>query len=294
MTNTDQTSNMVNSNKKPIVSAIIPTYNRGWIIKEAVDSILAQTFCAFELVVVDDGSTDNTLEILSGYKKDRIRIIQQDNKGVGAARNRGATASTGQYIAFLDSDDIWMRDKLSVQVKFFADHPDAMICQAEEIWIRRGIRVNPKKRHKKPTGMIFEPSLDLCLVSPSAVMMKKSLFDEMGGFDESFRVCEDYDLWLRIGCKYPIFLVDRPLIVKRGGHMDQLSRGDRLDKFRIRSIINIMESGRLSPSQYCAAQLALHKKCMIYGAGCQKRGRVDEAEYYENLAKKYASPGKIK
>jgi len=285
---------MVNSNKKPIISAIIPTYNRGWILKEAVDSVLAQTFCEFELVVVDDGSIDNTLEILSGYKKDRIRIIQQDNKGVGAARNRGATASAGQYIAFLDSDDIWMRDKLSVQAKFFTDHPEAMICQTDEIWIRRGIRVNPKKRHKKPTGMIFEPSLDLCLVSPSAVMMKKSLFDEMGGFDESFRVCEDYDLWLRINCKYPIFLVDRPLIVKRGGHKDQLSRGTGLDKFRIRSIINIMESGRLSPAQYRAAQLTLHKKCIIYGAGCQKRGRVDEAEYYENLAKKYASPGKIK
>ena len=170
---------------------------------------------------------------------------------------------------------------------FFKTHPEALICQTEEIWIRNDIRVNPKKRHKKPSGMIFEPSLELCLVSPSAVMMKRSLFREMGGFDERFRVCEDYDLWLRISCKYPVYLIDMPLIIKKGGHRDQISRAPGLDKFRIQSIVKIMKSSQLSPSQYRAAQAVLQTKCWIYGTGCRKRGRWDEAIYYEKLAEKY-------
>ena len=275
---------MVNKRKNPLISVIVPTYNRAWIIKDAIDSILAQDFKKVEIVVVDDGSSDNTTEILAAYQKHDIRVIRQANKGVSAARNRGVAISEGQFIAFLDSDDMWLPHKLSVQMEFFNTHPDALICQTEEIWIRKGSRVNPKKRHQKPSGMIFEPSLYLCLVSPSAVMMKRDLFEEVGGFNESFRVCEDYDLWLRISCKYPIYLIDRPLIVKRGGHEDQISKKTGLDKLRIQSIVNIMESNQLSPEQYRVAGAVLQEKCRIYGTGCRKRDRLDEAVYYEELA----------
>jgi len=271
---------------KPQVSVIIPTYNRGWIIKEAIDSVLAQDYTEFELIVVDDGSTDYTSEILDSYRN-VIKVLSQKNKGVSAARNRGIAEASGKFIAFLDSDDLWLPQKLSAQIEFFNQTPNALICQTEEVWIRNGLRVNPKKRHKKLSGMIFKPSLELCLVSPSAVMIQRSLLDRVGEFDETLPACEDYDLWLRISCRFPVHLIDRPLIIKRGGHDDQLSSRAGLDKFRIKSIEKIIKSGLLSDDQHRAAVRTLKKKCDIYAAGCRKREREEEARYYTSLSKRF-------
>jgi glycosyltransferase involved in cell wall biosynthesis len=271
---------------KPQVSVIIPTYNRGWIIKEAIDSVLAQDYTEFELIVVDDGSTDHTADVLDSYRN-VIKVLSQKNKGVSAARNRGIAEASGKFIAFLDSDDLWLSQKLSAQIEFFTQTPDALICQTEEVWIRNGLIVNPKKRHKKPSGMIFEPSLALCLVSPSAVMIRRSLLEIVGNFDETLPACEDYDLWLRISCRFPVYRIDTPLIIKRGGHEDQLSASFGLDRFRIKAIKKIIESGFLSKRQYAAAVKTLKEKCNIYAAGCRKRGRIDEANYYVKLADKY-------
>ena len=274
---------MSKKRENPLVSVIIPTYNRGWILKEAIDSVLAQDFKDFELIVVDDGSTDNTQGILNSYKEDII-VLHQGNKGVSAARNRGITSASGRFIAFLDSDDLWLPGKLSIQVDFFNANPDALICQTEEIWLRNGTRVNPKKRHKKLSGDIFEHSLYLCLVSPSAVMMKRSLFEKTGMFDESLPACEDYDMWLRVSCRYPVCLIDTPLIIKIGGHDDQLSRSSGLDRYRIQSLKKIIESNFLTEEQETAAIKALKEKCAIYANGCLKRGRKDKALYYNDLA----------
>jgi glycosyltransferase involved in cell wall biosynthesis len=274
--------------KPPRVSVIIPTYNRARIIEEAVDSVLAQDYKGFELIVVDDGSTDNTSEVLARYEDD-IRMIFQMNKGVSAARNRGIAEAAGKLIAFLDSDDLWLPQKLSTQVEFFRQRPDALICQTEEVWVRNGVRVNPKQRHKKPSGMIFKPSLELCLVSPSAVMIRRELLDTVGNFDETLPACEDYDLWLRISCRFPVFLIETPLIVKRGGHDDQLSKRAGLDKFRIKAIANIIKTGILSEDQHQAALIMLRNKCRIYAAGCRKRGRGEEARYYEMLPEDFSS-----
>lgn len=265
---------------------IIPTYNRGWIIQEAIDSVLDQDFNDYELIVVDDGSEDNTLEILEAYGK-AIKVLQQGNRGVSAARNRGIEEATGRLIAFLDSDDLWLPKKLSTQVKFFENNADALINQTQEVWNRNGLRVNPKKRHHKFSGMIFERSLELCLVSPSAVMIAKDLFDTVGVFDENLPACEDYDLWLRISCRYPVHLTDLPLVIKRGGHDDQLSKGVGLDKYRIQSLLKIIESDLLLPQQYQAAITTLKEKCEVYAGGCRKRGRIQEAEYFYELAGKY-------
>ncbi len=278
---------MEKTGKNPLISVIIPTYNRGWIIKEAIDSVLAQEYINYELIVVDDGSTDDTHDILNSYQKNFL-VLRQNNKGVSAARNRGFAAASGRFIAFLDSDDIWLPQKLSQQVDFFQSNPDALICQTEEIWIRNNVRVNPKKRHKKPSGMIFEPSLSLCLVSPSAVMIKKNLFEEVGLFDETLPACEDYDLWLRVSCRHPVHLIDTPLIIKRGGHDDQLSASPGLDKFRIKAIKKVIESDLLSAAQYQTAVETLKEKCDIYASGCRKRGRIGEAVHYETLAKRYS------
>jgi glycosyltransferase involved in cell wall biosynthesis len=269
--------------QNPAVSVIIPTYNRGWILKEAIDSVLDQDFTDFELIVVDDGSTDDTINHLEAYGFDII-VLQQNNQGVSAARNRGIAASRAQLIAFLDSDDIWLPQKLTRQVEFFAAHSDALICQTEETWIRNGLRVNPKKRHQKRSGEIFEPSLTLCLVSPSAVMIRRSLFDAVGLFDERLPACEDYDLWLRVSCRFPVYLIDEPLIIKRGGHPDQLSKATGLDKYRIQSLKKLIDSESLTQSQKLAAINTLQEKSKIYAMGCRKRGRMAEAKYYEGIA----------
>jgi glycosyltransferase involved in cell wall biosynthesis len=274
-------------NRNNRVSVIIPTYNRAWCLSEAIDSVLAQTFQDMELIVVDDGSTDDTDTILAGYGG-QARLLRQTNQGVSAARNHGMRYARGDLLAFLDSDDLWHPDKLLRQAAFFDTHPEAMICQSEEIWMRRGVRVNPKRRHRKPSGWIFEASLALCLVSPSAVMMRRGLLEDMGGFDESLPACEDYDLWLRVSLRYPIHLLEEPLVIKRGGHADQLSAAAGLDRFRIQSLDKILGSEPLTVDQARSAAAMLREKCRIYAAGCRKRGKHEEAHLYENLALKYA------
>ncbi len=248
--------------------------------------MLAQEFADFELIVVDDGSTDHTREILDSHGQDII-VLRQPNQGVSAARNRGIDESHAQLVAFLDSDDLWLPQKLTRQVEFFKFNPDALICQTEETWLRNGVRVKPKKRHHKLSGMIFEPSLALCLVSPSAVMIRRTLFDTVGLFDESLPACEDYDLWLRVSCRYPVFLIDEPLIIKRGGHEDQLSKAAGLDKYRIQSLKKLIDIRQLSEFQQHAAIKTLQQKCAIYAAGCRKRGRNREASHYEELSEDY-------
>ncbi len=267
------------------VSVIIPTYNRDWCLDQAIDSVLAQDYTDFELIVVDDGSDDETSRLLEAYPQ--VMTLVQDHQGVSAARNAGVLASQGRFVAFLDSDDTWKPSKLSEQVAFFDGHPEINICQTQEIWIRNGIRVNPRRKHQKPSGFLFEASLELCLVSPSAVMMRRSLFELMGGFDESLPACEDYDLWLRIGRHHPVALIDQALVVKRGGHADQLSASICLDAYRIRSLVNLLEKQTLTVGQREAVIKVLEKKCHIYSQGCRKRQRTIEANFYEELAQQY-------
>lgn len=266
------------------VNVIIPTYNRKWAVNRAIDSVLAQTYPHFQLIVVDDGSTDDTKTLLNSYNDPRLIVLNQPNRGVSAARNTGINAARGNLIAFLDSDDLWLPNKLARQVNFFEQRPEALICQTEEIWIRNGKRVNPKKRHQKPRGMIFEPSLALCLVSPSAVMIRRELLDEVGLFDENLPACEDYDLWLRISRKYPVHLIDEPLIVKHGGHADQLSRAPQLDKYRIAALCKLLDAGRLNRNQTLSVLKMLDEKCRIYAGGCLKRNKQNTARYYTTLA----------
>ncbi len=274
--------------ENPLVSVVIPTYNRGWCLNDAVDSVFSQTYGRYELIVVDDGSTDDTKKRLSRYND--LTVITQHNRGVSAARNRGIASSKGDLIAFLDSDDLWLPEKLRAQVAFFQANPEALVCQTQETWIRNGRRIHPKNRHKKQSGYFFERSLDLCLVSPSAVMIKTSLFETLGLFDEGLPACEDYDLWLRVGASIPIFLIDQALVIKRGGHADQLSSNDALDKYRIRSIKKLLASDTLSHNQREAALAVLRKKCQIYASGCKKRGKLEEMTYYLTLSGTFEPP----
>jgi len=270
----------------PVVSVVIPTYNRWPMIREAVESVLGQGYRSFEVIVVDDGSTDDTTERLEKYGS-RVRVLSRQKSGVAAARNYGASIAKGRYVAFLDSDDLWLPQKLETQTMFMEQHPEVKICQTEEIWIRRGLRVNPRLKHAKPSGDIFRRSLELCLVSPSAVMMTKDLFDQFGGFDESFPVCEDYDLWLRIAVGHLIPLIFRPLVVKRGGHGDQLSHSLwGMDRYRVQSLRNLLRSGLVGEKRNWTLE-TLYRKIVILSQGARKRGKQDEAVAYEAILSEF-------
>jgi glycosyltransferase involved in cell wall biosynthesis len=270
----------------PLVSVVIPTHNRWPMIAEAVQSVLTQTFGDFELIVVDDGSIDNTARLLSSCDS-RLQVLSQPHTGVAAARNAGVARSRGKYIAFLDSDDLWSPAKLAIQADFMEQNPEMHICQTEEIWIRRGVRVNPKARHRKPSGDIFQRSLELCLVSPSAVMMTKELFYLAGGFDEWFPVCEDYDLWLRIAVGHPVFLIESPLVTKRGGHVDQLSRSTwGIDRFRVLAIAKLLRAGLVGEKRQWALD-SIRQKISILAAGAAKRGKLDQARKFEALMSEF-------
>jgi glycosyltransferase involved in cell wall biosynthesis len=272
-----------------MVSVIIPTYNRRDYLKEAVESVLAQSGDTPEVIVVDDGSTDGTAAVLRSFGAS-LRHVAQPRSGVSSARNKGIRIAAGDWLAFLDSDDLWLPRKLAVQLDYIRENPSIRVCQTEETWIRNGKRINPKKFHKKPAGHCFPLLLDRCLVSPSAVMIHRDVFGEVGYFDESLPACEDYDLWLRIGCRYPIGLIEEPLIVKRGGHPDQLSATvESLDRYRIQAIVKVLRSGSLDDGQMKLAFDALGRKCRVYGQGCSKRGRLEEAQSILDLPGRLAA-----
>jgi len=264
----------------PVVSVIIPTFNRWPMLGEAVNSVLAQSFDDFELIVVDDGSSDDTAAELAKYGS-RLQVVRTERRGVSAARNIGVGRAMGRYIAFLDSDDLWRPEKLARQTKFMAHHPEIQICQTEEIWIRNGVRVNPKAVHRKPSGDVFRASLELCLVSPSAVMMTRQLFRDLGGFDETFPVCEDYDLWLRIAVGRPVALLPEALVVKRGGHAGQLSRSLwGMDRYRVMALQKLLR-GELEGARRSAALDVLRRKIGVLTNGARKRGKTREADDFE-------------
>ncbi len=272
------------------VSVIIPTYNRANLVVRAVNSVLQQTVFSGEILVIDDGSDDNTEEILAPFwEKKVIRYEKNTGRGVSAARNYGVALSRYDYIAFLDSDDHWKKDKLQKQLKCMQENPGFDICHTKEVWLRRGQHLNQKNIHIPGHGDIFDHCLILCAVGMSTVLLKKSLFHRFNGFDESMVCCEDYDLWLRVASQCPFLLLPEALTVKEGGREDQLSYRYRIgmDKYRIYAITKLLESYPLNNRRYANALQELKKKCEVYGKGCLKYGKIKEADTYLNLASKY-------
>ncbi len=274
-----------------MISAVVPTRDRAELVARALASIEVQSRPADEVIVVDDGSTDGTRErIAAGFPA--VRYLRQEPRGVSAARNRGIEAARGDWLAFLDSDDEWLPTKLERQLaalEAVAETGGAYrVCHTDEIWIRHGRRVNAGARHAKTGGWMFRDCLPLCAISPSSALIHRSVLEEVGGFDESLPACEDYDLWLRISARHPVLLVDEPLVVKHGGHADQLSRTVwGLDRFRIRALEKILESGDLAAADRQAALATLLGKTALFAAGAAKRGRTGEASRYEQLAARW-------
>jgi glycosyltransferase involved in cell wall biosynthesis len=268
------------------ISVIIPTHNRRTTLPRALSSVAQQHLPACETIVVDDASTDGTATLPHLTSQPHIRYVScNEHRGVAAARNTGVAHARAEWIAFLDSDDQWHPDKLQRQVAWLHAHPQYRICQTREIWIRNGTRVNPPHTHEKRHGDIFEQSLQRCMITPSSVVMQKSLFERAGGFNEALPVCEDYDLWLRISASCPIGLVDAHLMTRYGGHTDQLSyRFAMQDRFRIRSMLDLLRSGSLTPQQRTACVRTLRRKAMIVANGSKKRGKEEEYAQYRRIA----------
>jgi glycosyltransferase involved in cell wall biosynthesis len=271
----------------PAVSVIIPTYNRAALVGEALASVQAQSFRDFEVLVVDDGGTDATPEVLAACRG--VRVLRHPRRrGVSAARNTGINAARGEWLAFLDSDDLWRPDKLARQIFLLEGQPELLICQTEETWVRRGVRVNKPAAHRKVAGRIFLPSLARCMISPSAVILHRRLLQDHGAFDATLPAAEDYDLWLRLTWRYEVGLVDEPLVIKRGGHPDQLSGQWGIDRFRIRALVKLLAEPDLPEPCSASARRTLAAKCAIYAQGCEKRGRQQEAAWYRNLSRRAA------
>lgn len=250
------------------ISVVIPSYNRRHTLARALQSITAQTSAVDEIILVDDGSTDGSCDWVSRHYP-RVSILQQPNLGVSAARNRGISAAKHDWIAFLDSDDSWLAHKIARIRAAQAKFPDFVLFHSDEIWMRRGIRVNAMNKHRKSGGWIFEQCLALCAISPSTTVMQKSVLQTLGLFDETLPACEDYDLWLRLCHRYPVHYIDAALVTRYGGHEDQLSRQYwGMDRFRIRVLDRLLRCEKLTPQDRDATTgMLLYKlKILLKGA----------------------------
>ena len=265
------------------ISVVIPTHNRAGPVKRALASVFRQTLAPRDVIVVDDGSGDDTVESVRSDFPDAV-IVSQAQRGVSAARNAGVAVARSNWIAFLDSDDEWLPDKLERQANALKLEPGHLACHSDEIWIRDGVRVNPMRKHRKYGGWIYPHCLPLCCVSPSSILLHRDALAAAGMFDESLPACEDYDLWLRLFSRIPVVLVAERLLIKYGGHQDQLSRQYwGMDRFRVRALVKILESGSLNNDWARLTLETLHEKLDILIAGMAKHGRVEMLEHYRSI-----------
>lgn len=267
------------------ISVVIPTYNRYEFLQRALESVFSQTYKASEIIVIDDGSTDNTSEIQKDFPQ--IKYIYQTNSGVSSARNLGILNAVNEWVAFLDSDDTWHENKLQAQVAFHKENSVILMSYTDEQWIRDGKEVNIPKKFKKYGGEIFEKSLEFCNIAPSSVLIHKKLFVEVGYFDESLEVCEDYDLWLRIALKNKIGLIDKKLITKYAGHGDQLSfKYWGMDRFRVLALEKLLTLCDNS-KQYELIKQVAQKKYNLLLKGAKKYDKLSEIKKYEKKVKSF-------
>lgn len=226
--------------------------------------------------MIDDGSNDDT-GLMVAQCFPNVIYCYQENRGVSAARNKGIELARGSWIAFLDSDDQWLDHKLEYQSLAWSKAKTYRIVHSDETWMRDGIQVKKPKRYQTRQGRIYEHCLSQCAISPSSVVIEKSLLAEMGNFDESFAVCEDYDLWLKICASYPVLACSQALLVRYGGHGDQLSTTTwGLDQYRVQALHNLLHSQRfihaLTPDEQAKTIRVLQEKLEILRQGADKRG----------------------
>ena len=265
------------------VSVIIPTLNRCNFLKKALESVFKQTIQPKEIIVIDNGSSDNTKEMVCSLFP-TVKFVKEIRRGVSAARNKGIKLAKSEWLAFLDSDDLWKAKKLEKQLLFACQNKDKFrFIHTNEIWYRNGKLLNQMKKHEKSGGNIFMKSLDFCCVSPSSSLLKKKIFNDHGFFDESLEVCEDYDMWIRISSKEEIGYLSEPMVLKFGGHVDQLSKKHwGMDRFRIKSLEKNLINNLFSQEQNKVVYKKLIKKLTIVSNGASKRGNIEVFKKYRD------------
>lgn len=267
------------------IDVIIPTYNRADVLPRAIHSVLNQSYKNFQLYIVDDGSTDKTQEILKQFPS--LTVLTKNNSGVSSARNFGVHHSESPWISFLDSDDEWLPHKLQAQVDYLQKHPELRFVHSNEIWIRNGVRVNPKNKFKKDGPDLLQRSFDFCVISPSTTLMRRDLFLQHGGFNEDFVVCEDFDLWLKILTTEEVGFVSDDLIKKYGGHEDQLStKYVAMDDWRIKSLVSFMEAPKTTAIHQEMIKEVLKRKAEILIKGHEKHGQLEKVMELKSLLQK--------
>ncbi len=260
------------------VCVTIPTYNRASLLSRAVESVINQSYADWNLWVVDDGSNDGTAELLDAHSDSRINTLRIPHQGVGAARNAGVRASRGRggLLAFLDSDDEWLPEKLERQLEYWDENPHVGLVYSAEIWIRGGRRVNPPKQYRGKSGRILIPSIRACVISPSTAIMKRETFEELGGFDESYPVCEDYDMWLRLCSRHEVGWISEPLVIRHGGRPDQLSESTpAMDFWRVKAMAHLPEVVSLSADEHAALEEEIVRRGRVLLKGYRSRENGD-------------------
>ena len=201
-------------NDEPKVSIIIPTYNQSQYLEEAIESALNQTYKNIEIIIVDDGSTDNTPEVIKSFDN-KIIYIQQKNKGASSARNTGIKKANGEYIAFLDADDMWLKNKLENQIKFIQNNPEIGLLGTGCYQMIDMSKMIHKKIFPAKNEILQKDLIKYNPFIQSSVMIKKDVFNSIGLYDEKFKESEDYDLWLRIAQKYKVANLEQALVTKK-------------------------------------------------------------------------------
>ena len=270
----------------PRVSVIIPTYNYGHFLGEAIQSVLDQTFTDFEIIIVNDGSTDNTNEVAESFTDPRIRYIYQENRGLSAARNTGIKASSGVYIATLDSDDMWLQQNLEIVVKRLDSHPDVgLVCSDLQVyddatgailgrfWYdkRSHSRVNPKKAARFALQYLLHRG---CFIAPQAILVRRTVFHEVGYFDESLRTHEDWDMAVRIVQRFPIETIDIPLVINRKHGVSMQSNIERMYEGAIIVLNKAIHSYSLCSSDLKIVRRRLARTHFSYGKEMIVHGNI--------------------
>jgi glycosyltransferase involved in cell wall biosynthesis len=261
----------------PKVSIIIPAYNQGHYLEAAVKSVLAQTYPDFEAVIVDDGSTDATRQVAAGFKDARVHYIYQENRGLSGARNTGISSTTGEYVTFLDSDDLFLPEKLALLVAVLDEQPEIGLAAGQALLIDQdGGRIDREFQTRLPQD------LDQFLVSNplhvGSVLLRRSWLEKVGLFDESLRACEDWDLWLRLvrgGCS--MTCLDQPVSLYRV-HVGQMTRDqDRMRSAARRVLDKIYNSPDLPEKWLSMKDLVYSRYCLNSAAHLYRAGDFPRA-----------------
>lgn len=259
----------------PLISVVIPVFNRSGILPRALQSVLRQSYSNLEILVVDDHSTENIREVCVSYP---VHYQLSDGRGVSAARNTGIKKSRGEMIAFLDSDDEWVPQKIELQMEYLQQHPECSFVHSNELWLHNGEPVAQLAKHKKYGGRIFDKCLELCIIGASCTMVRRELIERIGSFDEYFPTCEDYDYWLRVCAQENVGFLEEELTIKHAGHSDQLSlQYHSMDLWRLRALVKHMNSPFLTAEEHKLLVDNIQKKSQFVLKGARKH-KNHEAE----------------